>query len=161
MHPTYNMLSMLLDVPPLRSHFSFWKSIDFLQSAINIKVIFSLNFHQHCFVFFNHLLMSCKWIQTFILSKLLVFSLTLCCVVFFACVCVSLCNVLFKFILVSICFYGVVMLLMLLQSFLCFEPLNVIVRIWQGAMKSLAKINFCCITIVSTTIAMDLTILQC
>jgi len=86
-----------------------FKSIHFLQSATNINVIFSLNFHQHCFYFI-------------LFYKIIVFSLILCCVVFFTCVCVSLCNVLFKCILVSICFDGVVMLLMLLQSFLCFEP---------------------------------------
>lgn len=60
-----------------------FKSIHFLQSATNINVIFSLNFHQHCFYFI-------------LFYKIIVFSLILCCVVFFTCVCVSLCNVLFK-----------------------------------------------------------------
>jgi hypothetical protein len=110
---------MLPDLPHLWSHVHFECPYILLQSTININVIFSLNFHQHCFVFLNHPLLSYKWAQTFTLSKVLVFSLTLCCVVFFTCVCVSLCNVFFKFILVSIWFYNVMMLLMLLWSFYC------------------------------------------
>ncbi len=96
MHPTYNMMSMLPDLPHLWSHLHFESPYIFYNQPSTSMSFFHWTFINIVLFFFYHPLLSYMWAQSFTFSKLLVFSLTLCCVVFFTCVCVSFCNVLFK-----------------------------------------------------------------